>query len=206
MKSIFILLTAVFCLFYSKGLAIEYQPVEVNTEVVYSPVLNAWSSSDSNTDSVVFTRNMQSQTGSYSFYTYGDKELKLSSDFEFIFNLRLIGVDNEKFKFYETIYKECKFEEKLLSYEQVQEIFSDVDVIKLSDFNKDTYTILSNNEPKTILIYNDTEFNFRSYFVKPNECAADKNIKPLINLPKKGKVTISHITNGKDKEFIIKVK
>ena len=64
---------------------------------------------------------------------------------------------------------------------------------------------MGNNEEKNILLYNDTDFYFHKYFVKPEDSVADKNIKAMIKLPKKGKVCITHL-GGNDKQFVIKVK
>lgn len=188
-----------------KSLAIDYIPVEINSKIVYSREGNLWSVNEKNKEGIVFQRTISSGTGSYSIYTHGSEIFNLKSNFEFIFNSRLIGVDNENFKFYEIVYNNDKFEEKLLSCEHVQEIFSDIDVIKLSDFKKNIYTILGNNEEKNILLYNDTDFYFHKYFVKPEDSVADKNIKAMIKLPKKGKVCITHL-GGNDKQFVIKVK
>ena len=205
MKKIYLLLFFMFFICQIKSLAIDYIPVEINSKIVYSREGNLWSVNEKNKEGIVFQRTISSGTGSYSIYTHGSEILNLKSNFEFIFNSRLIGVDNENFKFYEIVYNNDKFEEKLLSCEHVQEIFSDIDVIKLSDFKKNIYTILGNNEEKNILLYNDTDFYFHKYFVKPEDSVADKNIKAMIKLPKKGKVCITHL-GGNDKQFVIKVK
>ena len=130
--------------------AIEYNGVYENNQVVYSPSLVFWSEGVVSKDSISLVKHMSEPNG-VSSYKSECLDLKLNSDFEFLYMGRLIGVDNKNFKFYEVLYKNNSFFENLLTYEQVQEIFDKVDVIKISDFSKGTYNIINHGEEKQII-------------------------------------------------------
>lgn len=184
--------------------AFEYNGVYDTQKIIYSPSALMWSQTSSGKNDISFIKNTSS--GNYSHYVSNCAEVGLNSNFEFIYDGRLIGVDNSNLKYYEIEYQNNELIQQLLSYEQIQEIFSDIDVIKLSDFKRGTYTIINHSENKMILLFNDTEDCFDKYFITPEKSIACKDIKGLIKLPRRGKITFSDIENKESKKFIIKVR
>ena len=170
--------------------SINFEGVYDNEKIVFSPSANYWTCSE------MFSSN----------YTYKCGEFNLTSDFEFLYEGRLIGVDNNNLKFYEIIYVNNKFEEIPLSYNQLQMLFTDVDVIKISDFSSGTYTVINNNEKKEIILYNDTDEKFNNYAFTPELSIINKDIKADIVLPKRGKVIFADISDKQSKSYTIKVK
>lgn len=186
--------------------AYNIDSVPVNYQVSYSPSLNVWSIDDISGDKIVLTKKKSSSNGNFSKYSYNTNEIRLNSNYEFIFDSKLIAVDNNNFKYYEIKYNNSKIEQSLLPSKDLQRIFPDAEIIKISDFSKGCYSIISGNTDKKILIYNDTDINLNKYEVNPPKSIVDSNIKGLIQLPKKGKIKIADNSNWRAKSFIIKVK
>lgn len=186
--------------------ALEYNGVYDNEIVVFSSSALMWCQTPAGKNDISFIKNTSSESGSYSHYVSNCTDVGLNSNFEFIYDGRLIGVDNENLKYYEIKYQNNELVQTLLSYEQVQEIFSDIDVIKLSDFKRGIYTIINHSEGKMVLLYNDSEEKFHKYFVNPAASAACKDLKGLIKLPQRGKITFSHSDDKNLNKYIIKVR
>ena len=168
-------------MFSADCLAFDYNAIEDNSEIVYSPAFLQWSQACAHKDDIVFKK---SETG----YICDFSEIKLNSDFQFLYLGRFFGVDNSNLKYYELEYINESFIEKPLSYEEVQEIFSDFDVLKISDFTRGLYTIINHCNEKYILLYNDTEQSFSNYVVFPETYLSNLGINGIIRLPDKGKI------------------
>ena len=186
--------------------SINFEGVYDNEKIVFSPSANYWTCSEMfSSDGIILTKHVLNSEKN-SNYTYKCGEFNLTSDFEFLYDGRLIGVDNNNLKFYEIIYVNNKFEEVPLSYNQLQMLFTDVDVIKISDFSSGTYTVINNNERKEIILYNDTDEKFNNYAFTPELSIINKDIKADIVLPKRGKVIFADISDKQSKSYTIKVK
>ena len=199
MKKILFFIITIF--FISHTYAIEYETICKNNQLNYSLKTKKWSIKEDICEDSNINNNYQITEDICT-----DKSNNKNIDFEFIYKSRLIGVDNKNLKFYETIYNNEKFEQKELTADEVQQIFTDIDVIKLSDFKKGIYTVLSNNEQKEILLINDTNINLEEYCLITDKNAINKEIKSLIKLPKKGKVSFVNLIDRKEQEYIIKIK
>ena len=174
-----------------KAYSFNYCEVEDNATVLYSPYSGAFTDGGATEDKIVLTKHSADENNSYSSYTYKNKILKLNSDFDFIYNEKLYGVDNKNLKYYQITFDKVKFMEKQLSYEQVENAFKGYDVVKISDFKDGTYKILNGYKDKKILLFNDTDKSFENYSIKPEKFSPDKNINGLIKLPYWGKVIFS---------------
>ncbi len=185
MKNIRFLFIIIFSFITLKVFALDYEGIYDNYQVTYSPSTNTFSTGSITGDRVVLTKHVV--FGGYSQYVgrYNNTkckcwdqkkdtqqieeqciELNLNSNFEFIWNSRLIGIDNENLKVYETKYIDKKFVEIEITPDEVQKIFFDYDILRISDFKKNTYTILSNNTEKNVLIINDTDIDFHKLIRK----------------------------------------
>ena len=190
---------------FSYSYAFEYDALSDNDNIFYKQNCHAWSKCIDTDKDLLIKKYTQECEKDKTVLEYGNKILKLNSDFECLFGCRFIGINNRNFKFYEVIYEDGEFKEKLLSFEQVENLFENIDVIKISDFKKGVYTIYNSTEGKEILLYNDTAEEFDDYFVTPKECA-DKNIKSIIKLPRRGNVYLTDSNAKSSKHYLIKVR
>ncbi len=216
--------------------AIEVEDVLDGYQVIYSPSAKTFATGGMAPDRIVLTKKTSEGSGSYSLYSYkcncknkttkckcgcslskkkcncskksntGINELALNSNYEFIYENRLIGVDNENLNYYEIVYNDGEFSQNKLSIEDVKQIFKDAEIVKISEFKRGKYTVIGNKTEKEILLFNDTDANFHKYNVAPESANINKYIKGLIQLPSKGNVIFSHIGNEKAKKYTIKVK
>ena len=215
-------------------IALEAEGILDNHQIIYSPSAKTFATGGMAPDRIVLTKKTSEGTGNYSSYSYkvkctkksgnckcgcalkskkctcnkskAKKEIELNSNYEFITENRLIGVDNENLNYYEVTYENGDFKQNKLTVEDVEKIFKDAEIVKISDFNKGNYTVIANDTKKEILLFNDTDANFHKYSVSPKSAAVDKNIKGLIQLPKKGKIRFNHQFNKKEQKYTIKVK
>ncbi len=216
--------------------AIEVEDVLDGYQVIYSPSAKTFATGGMAPDRIVLTKKTSEGSGSYSFYSYkcncqnkatkckcgcslsdkkcncskksntGINEIALNSNYEFIYENRLIGVDNENLNYYEIVYSDGEFKQNKLSLEEVKQIFKDAEIVKISEFKRGKYTVIGNKTEKEILLFNDTDENFHKYNVTPEAANINKYIKGLIQLPQKGNVIFSHIGNEKTKKYTIRVK
>lgn len=186
-------------LFGSNCLAFDYNVIQDNSEVVYSPAFLQWSQASAHRDDIVFKK---SEVG----YITDSVEIKLNSDFQFLYLGRFFGVDNSMLKYYELEYINDSFVERPLNYDEVQEIFADFDVLKISDFNRGSYTIINHCDEKYILLYNDTEESFANYVVLPEVYFASFGINGIIRLPDRGKILFMNKEEPEKQVYTIRVR
>ena len=202
-----ILLISLIIIFPLKAYSFSYSEIDNNSQVVYSPYSGVFTDGGIAEDRIVLTKHSADENNSYPKYTYKDKEIQLNSDFDFLYNEKLYGIDNKNLKYYQITYDKVKFTEKQLSYEQVENAFKGYDVVKISDFKDGMYRILNGYKDKEILLYNDTDKSFENYSVKPEKFSPDKNINGLIKLPYWGKVIFSPDTKSENQEtYTIKIR
>lgn len=207
MNKLKIMLIALSFIFPLSSFAIDYYEISDNSGVFYSPYSGAYTKDGVSDDKIVLTKCVSNGNNGFSVYSYKDKELNLNSDFEFLYNKKLYGIDNKNLKYFEIIYKNSGFVENQLSYEETEKLFTDADVIKISDFKNGRYRVLNVCKDKKILLYNDTDNCFDGYGIKPQKFSSDKNIKGLIKLPYWGRVVFSSNDDKKSTpNLIIKVR
>ena len=169
--------------------------------VIYSPTNASWTTGGIVEDGIVLTKKVQYGNGAYSQYFYHDNKLAftLTSDCEFIKNGTLVSVNNNELKYTKIIKSENGFEETLLSEEEIQSIFPDCEIIKMSKFQNNKYFLRKKLfAKKNILLLNDT----KKFFYNPiclNTKAQNSEIKGLITIHRYGKYHFKHFgaRNGK---------
>lgn len=173
---------------------VDTQPVGVNTQVTYSPETHLWNNGSMVDDRIVLTRKVVDGTGSYSQYLYNDgkEAFTLGSNYEFLCDGRLIAVHNAELKFFEVKFKEGEFSEVPLDIDEVQNIFPEAKILRLSQF-KDGKMIVKKPvfENAKYLLLNDTEEYFHKYSFRPVKVKRTP-IAGLIETSKSGKITFSH--------------
>ena len=180
-----------------------------NYQAVYLPSTNTWATAGMADDRIVLTKKTTEGSGSYSQYYLGDGKLAaaLKSNFEFIKDGKLIGVDNAGLKYYKINYdnKTKKFEETPLCEKSLQELFPKAEIIKISQFKNNEITVKKQLfKDKKILLVNDTDKYFHKYSYSPKN-VQKTDIKGLIKISHFGKVKFS-LYGDKETMLTIKVK
>ena len=95
-------------------------------------------------------------------------------------------------KFYKYVYENNKFVAKELNVDEIQELYPDYSIIRVSDFKNNEITIYKKIfSKKNILLLNDTNQSFYKYNYKPASVCPEY-IKPFIRLSHAGKIVFSH--------------
>ena len=196
MKKFFVI--ALLC-FFQSAYAIEYEYISDSAQLVYSPTFFQWSQTPILDEDIVLTKVCDG-------YIFDSLHVPLKSNYQFIYLGRLIGVDNDNLKYYEIEFVDNIFQERELSYKEVQEIFFDSDILKISDFFRGLYTIINHSDDKKILLYNDTEQTFEDFIIYPDEYILNKNLKGLIKLPNRGKIIFYNRNTKNSTSYTIRVR
>lgn len=133
------------------------------------------------------------RTGS-EFYS-NDKNIFFNTDCSYLFinKGRLIGYSPEFLKFYEFEPKENQVSKRELFPDEVQSLFRNFKVVKISDFSDKTnsYRFDKSDSPRILLI-NDTDRNFSNYsFTTNNAKFTPYIINNAINVTKDGMIQFS---------------
>lgn len=148
--------------------AYNYSPfildaVNENQITNYSPATGKWSRNLKIND-YVFTKHITHGSGGYSEYKFKDKTYDTNSTYEFFYGGKLIGYNAHQLKFYEENFDGEKFTQRELTYEEVAELFPDVELVKISDFKDNTIDLeLPVFQSKTFMLLNDTDQDFYKY-------------------------------------------
>lgn len=194
MKKSFIISGLLMTLAIMPVFAVNTESVGVDTQVTFSPETQVWNNGSMLDDKIVLTRKVVDGTGSYSQYLYNDgkEAFTLGSNYEILCDGKLIAVHNAELKFYEVKFKEGEFLEAPLDLNEVQNIFPDAKILRISQF-KDGKMIVKKPvfEKAKYLLLNDTEEYFHKYSFKPSKVKTTP-VAGLIETSKSGKITFSH--------------
>ena len=176
------------------------KPVLNNTQLLYSPKDNTFSIGAPVDSKIALSNRTSTGTGNHSIYSYNNNEVMLGSDYEFLFNGRLISCHNADLKIFEVVYNGKIFEEKELTQGQIKEIFPDADILLVSHFIDNKTTVRKPAfEKKDFLLLNDTDKYFYKYSFHPKSVKYSP-VAGLFKASSIGKITFSHF--GQDKYTI----
>ena len=181
--------------------AYDFDSIKENEQAVYSTQAKIWTKGGMTDDRIVLTKKMSPGSGGYSEYYYNDGKIAvpLTSNFEFLFDGKLITVNNADLEFNEIVYENGIFSEQPLPVEEIQKIFHDVEIVKISQFENGEITIKKGwFKEKTVLLLNDTDLTFYKYSYRPDNSIKNPYITGLITLKKRGKITFSHYGDKED--------
>lgn len=181
-------------------LASSMKPVLNDNQVIYSPSTKTWHKDGVFKDGIALTKKTSPGTGNYSIYYNMDNEIMLGSNYEFLYDGRLISCHNADLKIFELVYNGKFFEEKELTEDQIKEIFPDAEIIKISQFTDQKVTVKKPAfEKKKFLLLNDTDEYFYKYSFKPKSVKYSP-VAGLFKASSIGRITFSHF--GQDKYTI----
>ncbi len=178
----------------------DMKPVLNNTQLLYSPKENVFSVGAPVDGKISLSKRTSTGTGSYSIYSYNNNEVMLGSNYEFLFNGRLISCHNADLKIFEVVYNGKIFVEKELTQGQIKEIFPDAEILLISHFVDKKMTVRKPAfEKKDFLLLNDTDEYFHKYSFHPQSVKYSP-VAGLFKASSIGKITFSHF--GQDKYTI----
>ena len=199
-------------LLFGCGKAYEVNPefidneVKENAQILYSPAGVYWSDGGMPEDRILFTKHISSGSGSYSEYV-AEKEapLYMPTNYEFLFEGRLIGYNSANLKFFEARYEDGTFIVSELSEEQVRYLFPQLEIIKISEAKDGVLKIKKRFwQTKSVLLLNDTKQDFHRYsFEKKDEY---KPFKSLLTIDGTEDIIYSHMGSRDELFPILKIK
>lgn len=185
----------------------DFKIMENSSIVYYSPSLDSWSIESLSDDSLVLNKELLEGTGSYSIYKYSDGNLAfaLATGDEFVYDGKLVVVDNNLLKFSKIICENSAFKEIPMERDEIQEMFPEVEIISASWIDEDNKMWIHKPlfKNKTILLLNDTDKFFHSIKTKSKN-AQDEHVKGLITISHYGMYRFKHFgeRNGRLTFFI----
>ena len=204
MKKILSIIFA-FCLMLSvsaEELAnIPYKNIKEEGKIKY--VDDVWSDNVTRKDNDYFIKFISAGTGSYSEFYRPDGSFAFNTgcQYEFIYKGDLIGYSNQDLKFYDFIFMEGKLVPRELTPEEVQVLFPDYTIVKISEFSPNTNSLKIKKKGFNfkIILLNDTDRNFYHYsFTSGNAKYELYPLSGFINVKKKGMLQFSHFGENTD--------
>ena len=182
-------------------LSIPYKNIKESAKVKFSDGI--WSTKVDKKDFDYFVKFISDGTGSYSefFKSSGAFAFTTGCQYEFIYNGSLIGYSNQDLKFYEFMYIDGELTKRALADDEINELFPDFEIIKISEFSPNTNSLKIKKTRKNfkIIIFNDTDKNFYHYsFTSGNAKFKTYPLAGFINVTKKGMIQFSHFGDNTD--------
>ena len=162
---------------------------------VYSKASSMWSNLESAEDDIVLKKTLIEGVGSHSIYNKEDGSLAfaLSTNYEFVKDGKLIIVDNDLLKYYEMIYDADSFKQRELTEAEIQEIFPDYEVFRISQIDSDNKIWIHKpfGKNRKLVLVNDTDRFFHRISCRWKN-VQDSEIKGLISISRYGIITFKH--------------
>lgn len=181
-----------FCICVSSASAYTY--IKEKEHIFYNPENSSWATNQQTNNDIQLKNKSFIGSGGFVEYYYKDKKLAIGpeTNIGFIHNGEFIGINSQELKFYKYVYENNKFVAKELNVDEIQELYPDYSIIRVSDFKNNEITIYKKFfSKKNILLLNDTNQSFYKYNYKPASVCPEY-IKPFIKLSHAGKIVFSH--------------
>ena len=170
---------------------IKYKNIENNSRI--SANNSFWSLKINKKDRKYFIKKEATEDSNYSTFYSADGELLFSTgtQYEFIHKNCLIGYSNFDLKFYEFELKNDFLSRRELSYDEIQDLFPEYKIIKMSDFSANTNSIKIKKKSRKLklILLNDTDRYFYNYsFTSRDSHFKEYSLKGFLNITKKGMI------------------
>lgn len=188
------LLLAIFAFCICVSSASAYTYIKEKEHIFYNPENSSWATNQQTNNDIQLKNKSFIGSGGFVEYYYKDKKLAIGpeTNIGFIHNGEFIGINSQELKFYKYVYENNKFVAKELNVDEIQELYPDYSIIRVSDFKNNEITIYKKFfSKKNILLLNDTNQSFYKYNYKPASVCPEY-IKPFIRLSHAGKIVFSH--------------
>ena len=149
------------CCYAAEG---GFNNIPVNSAVYYNPDTETWDASCSG-KCIKFTKNLTDGSNKFSVYCTNGLEYDPNSTEEFFYKGDLIGYNRNNLKFHRLYFEDGELKTEKLNEKELQEIFPDCKIIRVSNFNENTIKIKRPLfKDKKFLIMNDTNTMFYNYY------------------------------------------
>ena len=191
----------------SELLSIPYKGIKEEGKLKI--VNDVWTDNVKRRDNDYFIKFISDGTGSYSEFYNADGSFAFTTgcQYEFIKNGDLIGYSNQDLKFYDYTYADGVLSRRELAEEEVQALFPDFKIIKISEFSPNTNSLKIKKDKCNlkIILLNDTDRNFYHYsFSSDNSKFERYPLTGFINIKKRGMIQFSHFgDNTKNNPWFI---
>ena len=186
----------------------DFEPIQDSEQIYYDYNTNSWERTFFNLGELCLTKKLYDGAGSYSQYTDASDNivLTLRTDYEFIKDNELYAINNEELKYYKIVYNGENFVEVPLDFGEVQILFPDVEIIRLSLIDDDNKMWIHKPflKDKKILFINDSDKYYHKLSPKDKK-AQTSDIKGLITLYRYGIYNFVHF-GKRDGKLIIYVR
>lgn len=164
-------------------------------KVFYSQENSIWLKEPETNNEQILTKTLFEGAGSYSIYNKEDGSLAfaLATDCELINNGKLIIVDNNILKYYKLEYNDGSIEQIELTDEEIQGVFPEAEIFKLSQIESDNKIWLHKpfRKERTLILVNDTDKFFHGINCKSKN-VQNPEIKGLIKISRYGIIRFTH--------------
>ena len=193
--SFLMLSTLTLCVRAGEFNSIQYKNLKNKSRITYNAELDSWSGKIDKKSNNYFIKT--SVDGFSSEFVKPDETFAFSTDcsYEFLNGKDFIGYSNSDLKFYDFAYIDEELTKRELTEEEVQMLFPDFRIIKISDFSPNTNSlkIKKHGLKENIIILNDTEKTFDNYaFTSGNAKFKTYPLAGFIEVTKKGMIQFSH--------------
>ena len=156
-----------------------------------------WSNKVKRADKDYYIKMISEGSGSYSeFYkSTGEYAFTTGCQYEFLKDGKLFGYSNQDLKFYEFTLDDNILNKRELTQDEIQELFPDFKIIKISEFSPNTNSLKIKKSIKNLklIVLNDTDRNFYHYsFTSGNAKFELYPLSGFINIKKRGMIQFSH--------------
>lgn len=173
----------------------KHNAIYDGAQIIYCPSESIWTTNECSDDKIILNKKLIEGAGSYSLYTNNDDSLAfaLATNFEMISNGNLIIVDNNLLKYYKMIYNNGSYEQIPLTIDEIQSVFPEIEIFKISQLESDNKVWLHKplGKKKVLLLVNDTEKCFHKINTKSKN-VQDNEIKGLISFNRYGIFRFKH--------------
>ena len=187
--------------------AFAYTYIQEKEKVFYNPQNSTWSSEKQTENDIQLKNKSFIGSGGFTEYYYSNGELAIGpeTNIEYLHDGNLIGINSQELKFYKFVFENNKFEKKLLSVDEIAQLYPEYSIIRVSDFQNNEITIYKKFfSKKNILLLNDTDKSFYKYNYKPSS-VNPQHIKPFIKISHAGKIIFSHYGDDTSESPALKI-
>ena len=179
---------------------IPYKNLSNNSYITFNEDSGLWELTNKKNAIYIFKRDVNGASGFSEFYSKeGELLFSTGCQYEFINKGLLIGYSNIDLKLYEFFMIDGILNQRELSEDEVQALFKDYRIVKLSDFSKSTNSIKINRKSGVlkIILLNDTDNVFENYSFSTNNAKFETyDLAGFLNVTKDGMIQFS--ANGEN--------
>ncbi len=187
---------------------IEYKNIKDGSKISFDGI--NWTEKIKKRNSNYYVKKIPESNTKYSEFYSSQNEFLFSTgcEYEFIHKGSLLGYSNQDLKFYEfTLDNNNILQQRALTQEEVQALFQNYKIVKVSDFatNTNSFKIKKKQRHLKLILLNDTDKYFNNYgFSSNNAKFKQYELKGFLDISKKGMIQFSRFgENSKNSPWYI---